>query len=297
MSSNDYLDQLGTALSQAGIRGPRRARILTEFADHLASDPEADLGDPRGIATQFADELGTSWARGAAFTAFAALAVIGVLLVVRLLAMGPFNRVNGSVGDTLGILAAVMAAQIAFVAGTLAFIRALRLRRMATIPAAEARILARRAGVGLLAGVLATVAVPLRAAASPGASAGSPWWSVATIAGALLVAALALPALLRAVRLRPRAGGDPGNLLDDFGPLRPLASTLTGSSPNRFALLSATGLAAVIALAGVLASDPYDGILRGLVEALVYLGCYAVLGGYLGLRTPALGAPPAPRID
>ncbi len=210
--------------------------------------------------------------------------MVGVLLVSRVASMGPLRQVDGSTGDTLGLLAAIFAAQIAFVSGGLALARAFRLRRAATIPAAEARILARRAGVGLAAGALATVAVPLRAAAAPGSAAGSTLWSVAAVVGALLAAGLALPALIRAVRLRPRTEGAPGDLLDDFGPVRPLASRLTGASPTRFALLSATGLAAVIALAGVAGDDPYDGILRGLIEAAAYLGSFALLGRYLGLR-------------
>jgi hypothetical protein len=44
------------------------------------------------------------------------------------------------------------------------------------------------------------------------------------------------------------------------------------------------GLAIVIALTGVAADDPYDGILRGLLESGAFLGGYAVLGRCLGIR-------------
>jgi hypothetical protein len=290
---HSYLQSLGSELSRVGFRGTRRQRIIDEFSDHLACDPSAELGEPRVLAEQFADELGTSQARTAAFTAFGALVVLGAVLVVRLVSMGPFNRIDGSAGDTLGILVAIMAAQVAFVSGGLALVRGLRLRDRPTIPAEEARILGRRAGVGLAAGALATIAIPLRAAATPGHTP-STVWSVVTIAVALAAVLVAIPAVVRAVRLRPVCPGQGEDLLADFGPFRPVVDALTGASPTRFALLSGGGLAVVIAAAGVAADDPYDGIARGLVEAAVYLAAYALLGRYLGLRT---AAPAAARVE
>lgn len=286
---DSYLQDLNSELSRVGFRGARRQRIIDEFSDHLACDPSAELGEPRVLAEQFADELGTSQARTAAFTAFGALAVLGAVLVVRLVSMGPFNRIQGSPGDTLGILVGVMAAQIAFVSGGLALVRSLRLRGRPTIPADEARILGRRAGVGLAAGALATIAIPLRAAATPGQTP-STVWSVVTIVVALGAVVVAIPAVVRAARLRPVCPGQAEDLLADFGPFRPLVAALTGASPTRFALLSGGAIAVLIAVAGVVADDPYDGILRGLMEAAVYLGAYALLGRYLGLRasSPAL---------
>jgi len=38
------IDELARELASVGIRGRRRERILTEFADHLTCDPEAQLG-------------------------------------------------------------------------------------------------------------------------------------------------------------------------------------------------------------------------------------------------------------
>jgi hypothetical protein len=73
-----YLSELDAELARAGIRGSRRKRIVTEFADHLRCDSAADLGAPAALATEFADELGTSFARTAAFQAFVALALAGV---------------------------------------------------------------------------------------------------------------------------------------------------------------------------------------------------------------------------
>jgi hypothetical protein len=46
----------------------------------------------------------------------------------------------------------------------------------------------------------------------------------------------------------------------------------------------ALGVAALIALAGVIQDDPYDGLLRGLLDAGACLIGFALLGTYLGLR-------------
>ena len=42
----NYLDALESELTRAGIPRRRRACILTEFADHLYENPEAELGAP-----------------------------------------------------------------------------------------------------------------------------------------------------------------------------------------------------------------------------------------------------------
>jgi hypothetical protein len=277
--TESFLDSLETELTHAGIGGRRRERILAEFADHLDCDPGADLGDPHALATQFADELGTSFARNAAFAAFGALAITGALLVIRILTMGAFNRVDGSAGDTLGLLGAVVAAQVSFAAGTLALLRAIRVRRQPTIPAAEARIIARRAGLGLAAGALAILAVPLRASASQHTtSAGSTFSIVAMVIGVAVLLLAAAP-LIRAARLQPSTAGDAPDLLADIAPLGNPART-----PNRVAVLLASGLFLVVTVAGVAAGDPYDGAFRGLFEGLACYGGFVVLGKYLGLR-------------
>lgn len=40
----------------------------------------------------------------------------------------------------------------------------------------------------------------------------------------------------------------------------------------------------MVALAGIMRSDPYDGALRGRADGFVCLAGFAVLGRYLGLR-------------
>jgi hypothetical protein len=44
------IDELARELTLVGVRGCRRERILDEFADHLACDPDAQLGEPRQLA-------------------------------------------------------------------------------------------------------------------------------------------------------------------------------------------------------------------------------------------------------
>jgi hypothetical protein len=286
-----YLSKLDAKLARAGIRGGRRERIIAEFADHFGCDPDADLGDPVALATQFADELGTSFARTAAFRAFLALALAGVLVTVRLAALLPLNAVGFGAGDTVALLISAVAGQVALVAGGLGLLRALQLRGRGTIPRQEAAVLARRAGIGLAAGAMTIVAFPVtqsyRAHAGAIAIASHPtnllWWPLASALGLVAILAAA-PAVLRAARLRPKASGEAGDLLVDLGPLRPAAARISGGSVNRIALALGAGLAIVISLTGIAANDPYDGILRGLLEGGAFLGGYAVLGRYLGIR-------------
>jgi hypothetical protein len=285
-----YLDDLDAQLARAGIRGARRNRIVTEFADHFSCDPHADLGDPATIATQFADELGTSFARKAAFQAFVALSLVGILVVVRAVALLPLRAGGFGTADTASLLIAAVAAQVAFVSGGLGLLRALRLRGRGVIPRGEASVLARRAGIGLAAGVVTIVAFPLSQAyrAHPGAvtiasHSTNVWWPLALVAGVIVLVAAA-PAVVRAARLRPHTAGPADDLLADLGPLQPVARRIAGGSINRLAFTIAAGIAILMALAGVAANDPYDGVLRGLLESGAFLAAYAVLGRYLAIR-------------
>ncbi len=288
--TTQYLNDLDAQLARTGIHGARRKRIVTEFADHLSCDPDADLGDPSALATQFADELGTSFARTAAYQAFVALSLAGILIVVRAVALLPLTANDFGTADTVSLLISVIAAQVALVAGGLGLLRALQLRGRGTIPREEASVLARRAGIGLAAGVVTIVAFPLSQAygAHPGAvSIGSHptnlWWPLAYAAGVVMLVAAA-PAVVRAARLRPQTAGPAGDLLADLGPLQPTAARITSGSVNRLAFMIAAGIAIVMALTGVAANDPYDGVLRGLLEGGAFLGGYAILGRYLAIR-------------
>ncbi len=285
-----YLYDLDTELARAGVRGARRERIVTEFADHLSCDSTADLGDPAALATQFADELGTSFARSAAFQAFFALALAGILVVVRAVELLPLNGGGFGTADAVALMISAVAAQVALAAGGLGVLRAVQLGGRETIPRQEASVLARRAGVALAAGAVTIAAFPINQVyrAHPGAVAiGSHptnlWWPLASAAGLLVLFAAAL-AVVRAARLRPQTAGLAGDVLADLGPLQPVAARIANGSVNRLALMIGAGLAIVVALAGVAANDPYDGILRGLLEGGAFLGGYAVLGRYLAIR-------------
>jgi hypothetical protein len=285
-----YLSDLGAELARAGIRGARRKRIVTEFADHLSSDPDADLGAPAALATQFADGLGTSFARKAAYQAFVALAFAGIFVLVRAVVMLPLTADDFGTADTVSLLISALAAQVALAAGGLGLLRARQLRDRDTIPREEASVLARRAGIGLAAGVVTIVAFPLSqayrahsGAVSIGSHPMNVWWPLASAAGVVILIVAAL-AVMRAVRLRPQTAGPAGDLLTDLGPLQPVAARIASGSVNRLALIIAAGIAIVMALAGVVINDLYDGILRGLLEGGAFLGGYAILGRYLAIR-------------
>ena len=284
-----YLNALEDELTAAGIPAARRRRILAEFADHLHEDPGAELGAPRELARRFADELGTRLARGAALRAFAALAVTGLVMAIMFLADGRNRQLSFSATNrtpTPGwaaplLMLSILAAQVALAAGGLALLRALRMRRRPLISWDDATVLLRRAGVALVAGTVALAGVPVIAVAFPDGG-GSIWHVLAWILTgmALVGLALAAPAVLRAVRLRPRVQGRATDLLDDLDGLLP-----PGFTPTRVALLVCAAIIVVVTLSGVAADDPYDGLARGLADATACIAGYLVLGRYLGLRT------------
>ena len=280
-----FVDDLRDQLGRFGIVGARQRRIVAEIGDHLVCEPSAELGDPAALARQFADELGTVQARRAGFAAFGALAIAGTLFGAAFIAgvQGFAHRGSGTPAlAVVGGLLAVLGAQFAFVAGGLAGLRAFRQRATLVVPRAEAVILSRRAAVGLLAGVaamggLALVAIGYRHGV---ARVHTTFSVIAAGLGALALLA-ATPSVGAAVRLRPVGDGDSGDLFDD---LRGLTPPVLDGRPWRFAVAVATVLAVAIALAGVAQQDPYDGVLRGLLDGLACLGGFARLGGYLGLR-------------
>ena len=287
-----YIEALSRALSEVGIRGRQRARILAEFRDHLECEPNALLGSTDDLARQFADELGTARARRAGLTAFAALAAVGVLVAIAFLSaqVNGFRVANwGSPGTPLldlGLGFIAIGAQVAFVSGLLGLVRAVRLRTEPILARREAVLISRRAMIGLVAGFaclagLGLVAIELGAHMPA-------WWQPlalgATGLSACLLAA-AVPAVGAAMRLAPTGGGAAGDLFDDLGPFVP--PPLRGR-PWLFALIVAAALGGAIALLGASQNDPFDGLARGLADGAACLAGFAVLGPYLGLwGTPA----------
>lgn len=301
MNDIDYLAELGGALRDAGIHGGRRARILMEFEEHLLSNPDADLGDPRELAAQFADELGSDLARSAAIRAFAALALAGVLFAIAFVtggrghsfsAAGSNPAVHGlawavansnpPLAAQIAMAACLVAVQVSVVAGVLGLLRAIRLKGHPVVATQEAAILVRRAGVALGSGAVTMLALPLVALSSPGLSSG---WKVLAfvLAGVGLVAiASAVPAVRAALRLKPRVEGRAGDLLCDLDVISPVR--LPGS-PWQLAVGLALGIVVVLTAAGLAQSDPFDGALRGIFDGLACLAGFGLLGRYLGLRT------------
>ncbi|HET8585643.1 MAG TPA: hypothetical protein VFM89_07880, partial [Casimicrobiaceae bacterium] len=204
-----YARELRDELARAGIRGAQANRIVTEFEDHLACDPNARLGAPREIAERFASELRVVRTRRATAGAFVALALCGVLfmIVVR-------THVSSG-GSPWAALAAIACAQIAFVAGMLSLVRTLRVRT-----AGDLRVAQRRGTVALIAGAVVVVGL-----AATGA----------------LYALAALPGLVIAARTSRRAvaitPNEPADGLEADLPFPRVTLTLLGASVTGVVLL------------------------------------------------------------
>lgn len=292
--SADFETRLGHELSAVGIRGSLRDRILAEYADHLACDPEAQLGEPRALARQFADELGTSRARRAAVIGFAALALAGILFGLAFVtsdaAFGAAPK-GGSVIGRIATALAILFSQVSFVAGSLAVLRWIQRRGSEVLPAAEATIIVRRIAVGVASGIVTMVSLGALAIAyhryQPAA-----WATFAIVVSAVGTAGLlvALPWVWRAARLRPVAAGGAGDILEDLGPFVALVPVPL-RHPWRLAVVLSVAVAVVITLVAVPADDAFDGAARGLVDALLCMAGFATLGRYLGLWSPRRAAP------
>jgi hypothetical protein len=276
-----YLDALDRELVDVGIPVRLRRRILAESEDHLrADDGTLDrFGSPAEIAGAFAAELGARVSRRAAVGAFLALGVAGAIFGVSFVSA---HLAGQPPPDTwpllaqLALVAAILAPQVSFVAGSLALVRVLR-RREPVLPSAELTVINRRTGVALVFGLVTMAALGVLALELRNVSAG--WWVVLTLVGVGIATPLlllaALPAAV-AARLKPRVAGDPGDLFDDLGFGR--------TDPWRFAGLVALSLGLVVFLVAAVQGDLFDGALNGAAEALACLAGFAALGRYLSLR-------------
>ena len=285
-----YPQELRRALAARGICGRRADRIVLEIEDHLSCDADAELGDPLELAQEFADELGAGLARRSAVVSFAALALAAPLLVApQLLAQTYPDLTSGrSVAiAALALIATAVAPQVAFVAGSLALLRALRLRRRRVLPAAEITLLRRRAAAGLAAG-LVTAAGPALYAWNFWSQLPR-WWAVLTVS----LAAAVVPVLAAGGVAVARAGlpvvavaGPAGDLLDDFAPLRAAAERLgLREHPWRLAALVGGAVTLAALAVGWQAERSFvEGVFRAGVEAIAFAVCFAALGRFLGLR-------------
>lgn len=266
------IDELGRELAAVGIRGRRRDRILAEFADHLACDPAAQLGDPHELAVQFADELASTAARRNAAWGFLALTLVAVVLLVPQLLLPSVPDIAGGRSIALAglaTLAMVVGAQVAFAAGFLAVLRAWRLRRLSVLPAQEVAILRRRLSAALASGVVTAAGLALYALnfwnAVPA------WWGgltlVAAGAAALPLGAVAVTHA-RAAVLEVSTAGRPGGLRADLGSL------------GRPWLIGGAAVLAMLVATSVAEDSLVEGLLRAGFEAVAFTACF------FGLRRP-----------
>ncbi len=275
-----YLDELSQELGRVGIRGSLRARVLAETADHLAEGDVARFGEPRLIAQRFADELATAQARRAAFRGFAVLAVAGAGFATAWLltaTAGGWPDIASGEVVVLGVLSALgmlVCPQVAFAAGLLAMLRALRLRPKASAPAAEVALLLARTRAALAFGIASTLSLALYAVEFRESLAS--WYSFATVTGAGLMTvplvAVAVTAT-RATRLRSAVPGEAGDVFDDLPvalPRRPWGLCLC--------------VAAFVGVLALLAGGGDEGPRNAVLESLLVVVCFAALGRRLGLR-------------
>jgi hypothetical protein len=277
-----YLSDLARELRARGVRGRSAARVLAEARDHLAELEQAHgsidrFGPSEQIAREVAAQLATTRTFRATYAAFAALALTAAAYLVF---FASINQGSGSPDlfsarhEAVGIAATiglVLFPQIAFVAGCLALLRALRLRGVSTVSAEELLVIRRRAAVALAAGGLTATTMAL--------------WTVEYSAAAWLL----LPAVLATVTLgagvaalssasgaQAVAEGPAGDVFDDVG---------FRMDPWPFAVLFAL-LVGALGFAGgwVAEGDPGSGLVRGAFEAAAVVACFAVLGRRLALR-------------
>jgi hypothetical protein len=268
-----FLDELRRELHARGIRGRLAARIEAELADHLACDPDARLGEPAEIAERFSVELRTVLTRRASIRAFAALAFCALLLFAAsagIVGAGGYPASTGGLVPLSG-LAMIACAQIAFVAGVLALVRALRAGSPGDLRLAQRRTLvAVDAGLGLAA-ALAVHAAAVRPMPL--------WWHAVT----LTLAAAMVPGLLVAAAGTRRAavltpGGDAAGLGGD------LPAPLRGRPGLVLAALGAAAVAVATLQGTIFEGSPTEGLVRGGLEAAGLLAGVALLGRLLGLR-------------
>jgi len=151
-----------------------------------------------------------------------------------------------------------------------------------SLPAAEVRVLRRRTALALVSGLATACAMAIVVYEySPGLPGSLRTLGYACAALAALGVLAATAVALAYGRARVTAPGDAGDLFADLGPLVP--DPLRGR-PWAFALMLAGFLFVLVTVAGIAQSDPFDGALRGLAEAVALLGGFAVLGRFLGLR-------------
>jgi len=186
------------------------------------------------------------------------------------------------------MLGVVFLPQVSFVAGSLAVVRARRVRALGVLPTAELSIQRRRTLVGVVSGTLtfvslAVVALDVRRDVDG-------WWTtgalVVSVAAVAVLGTIAVRTFRAALPVSPE-GAAVGTVHDDLTAVARVVPGLQNhlpATPGRLLLLTSTVTGLAVALAGLVAGDPLDGLVRGVAEGLAVVGCWALLGGPLGLR-------------
>jgi HAAS domain-containing protein len=280
-----YLARLGADLARRGVRCPANARVVDEARDHLlelaAEHGEEGaierFGSSEELARDVAAQLATTRTIRSTYGAFAALAFTGVVyLAFMALAGGAgggpdlFSARHEAVG-VAAVIGLVLFPQIAFVAGCLALLRALRRRGTATVSSDELGVIRARAAVAVGAGAMTVVSMAVWIAEFRQSA-----WLLALPALAVIPLVAVAVSVGRAGRPQAAAGGSAGDVFDDLG---------FRMEPWRFAMLFAAFIA-FLGFAGgwVVEGDPGSGIVRGGFEGVAVLACFVVLGRRLALR-------------
>lgn len=286
-----WLDDLSLELYARGVPRRERARIALELGDHIASEPgcEDRLGDPRALATSFADELATAEARGSAFATFVALAGAAAVLIVSQITLGRFAGYPGysnGVSTLLfipAILGMLVAPQVALVAGTLAAWRAVSRRRVASLAAAEIALIQRRTRVALGAGFATMAGLELYVLDF---SQRLPAWWLGLVGGLAALAGVGLFAatrtLVRSQSIVSGASGEAGDVYDD---LPMLGSDWLRARPWLLGLVASVAVGLALgAFEAHAEHSAFEGIQRGTFEAIAAAIGFVLLGRAIGAR-------------
>jgi hypothetical protein len=274
----EYLRRFSDELERRGVRAGDRRRVLAESEDHLrelsAAHGEAEaverFGDSRELAGEIASQLATTKTIRSTYATFAAL-VLTAFAYLALIAysdrVGPADLLAGK-HEAVGVLATLgllLLPQVAFVAGGLALLRALRRRGRAALSCEELDVLGRRSAVALAAG-FSTVAAMLLWGYEFGH-----FVPVLALALVGLIPLLAVaPALALASSPQGRSAGPPQDVFDDL--------RLEGLRSRPWLFAVAVGLvSATVAFA-------FNGIVLAALEFAALLLCFAALGRPLALR-------------
>jgi hypothetical protein len=261
------IESLARELAAVGIHGRQRERILAELGDHLACDPEADLGDPRALAQEFADDLARDTTRRAALWTFGALVLVAAAVAVPQLVSPTIPDIAAGRSLWLALpatLAVVIGAQVAFAAGCLAGLRAFRRPD-------DVGVVRRRTVAAIAAGALTAAGSALSAANFWGVV--PHWWCLLAVTAAVAAAAALASPAHACRRVRPirvtHTGAD--GLSADLGPL---AHPLLIGAGATFGMLAITSLAE---------RSVVEGALRAGFEAVAFAVCFVALRRPLAL--------------